>query len=100
MTGVMAELDNNSPPPLLPGQRAETDPAAALTRGVFAALVVAALALGAVLLLAVRADWWRAFAAASVVSVAAAAASVPVVAWGLRRFAGRPELVTAAYFAG
>jgi hypothetical protein len=71
----------------------------ALTRAVAAALLVAAAAIVAVLLLAVRPDWWRAFAAASVVSVAAAAASVPVVAWGLRTGLKRPEILTFSYVA-
>jgi hypothetical protein len=67
-----------------------------LTRAVVTAGIVAALAMVAVLLLAGRADWWKAFAAASVCSVAAAAASVPVVALGLRHAPRRPELVMGA----
>jgi hypothetical protein len=73
-----------------------SSPVHALTRAVVTALIVAALAMVAVLLLAARAEWWKAFAAASVCSVAAAAASVPVVALGLRHGPRRPELVMAA----
>src|SRR3954465_4630245 len=70
-----------------------------IARAVAVGVVGAALAIVAVLLLAVRPDWWRAFAAASVVSVAAAAASVPVVAWGLRNGLKHPEILTFAYVA-
>src|SRR3954469_11270371 len=70
-----------------------------IARAVAVGVVVAALAILAVLLLAVRPDWWRAFAAASVVSVAGAAVSVPVVAFGVRYGPSRPELVMVSYVA-
>ena len=90
----MAAIAMNQPAPA-----ATRTPTQALARAVMTALVVAALSIVAVLLLAVRPDWWRAFAAASVVSVAAAAASVPVVAWGLRNGLKHPEILTFAYVA-
>jgi hypothetical protein len=82
-----------------PGASCAVCPTRQLIRGVVIAYVIAALVLVAILLLAVRADWWRAFAAASVVNIAAAATSVPVVAWGLRHGLRRPEILTGAYMA-
>ena len=79
--------------------RATRTPTQTLARAVAAALIVTALAIVAVLVLAGRPDWWRAFLAASVVSVAAAAASVVVVAWGLRTGLKHPEILTSAYVA-
>ena len=78
----------------------ETAGTAALVRTVGAALLAAAAVLSAVLFLANRPDWWRGFAAASVVSVLASAASVPVVAWGMRQGRSRPELSASAFLVG
>ena len=78
---------------------APPSPVQALTRAVITALVVTAFGLTALLLLALRGDWWRAFFAASVLSVVAAAASVPVVAWGMKFGLRRPEILTATYLA-
>jgi hypothetical protein len=74
-------------------------PGHAVARAVAIALVVAALALLGVVSLAAKADWWRGYAAATVVSVLGAAASIPVVAWGLRSVLKRPEIVAGTYFA-
>jgi hypothetical protein len=77
-----------------------SDPAQArtLARAVALAVGATALTLLAVALLAARRDVWLGFAAASVVSLGAAAASVPVVALGLRFGPSRPEVVAASYF--
>lgn len=59
------------------------------------ALAGTAAVLAVLLLLINRAEWWRGFLAATLVSVLAAAASAPLLGWGLRRRLGE---AVAAYF--
>jgi hypothetical protein len=73
-----------------PRQAADPAPAAGMTVGTLVrSTVVALLATGAglvaVLALVNRPDWWRGLLAASLVSALSAAASIPPLAWGLRR---------------
>lgn len=55
-----------------------------LPRVVLAALGVTALVVAALLILVNRADWWRGFLAAGVVSTLSAGASLAPLLWGLR----------------
>lgn len=59
--------------------------AARLPRTVLFTFLVSGVVLAAVLVLINKADWWRGFAAASIVSAIAAAVAVLPVMWGLRR---------------
>lgn len=73
-------------------------PVGAVLRMVALAMVVTAGVLAGVLFLMNRPDWWRGFAAASVASLLASAASAPAIAWGIRRARSKPELAAAGYF--
>jgi hypothetical protein len=67
-----------------------------LIASVVLALSAAAAVLAAILTLAARADWWNGFAAATIVSLLAAAGSLPLLSWGL---AGSLNRAVAATFA-
>lgn len=69
-----------------------------LIRAVALACVLCAVLVACALTLVGRADWWRGFAAATVVTVMATVASVPIIAWSLRVGAQRADLATAAFF--
>lgn len=69
-----------------------------LIRAVALACVLCAVLVTCALTLVGRADWWRGFAAATVVTVMATVASVPIIAWSLRVGAQRADLATAAFF--
>lgn len=68
-------------------------------RAVAGAYVVAALLIAGTLTLAGDADWWRGFLAASVITLMASAATVPIIAWGMRVAGTRPDLTGGAFFA-
>ena len=59
--------------------------APALVRAVAVAMLAAAGSVSLILLLASRSDWWKGLLGAAVVTVLSAAASLPPLAWGLRR---------------
>ncbi|HZN66911.1 MAG TPA: hypothetical protein VFB66_16585, partial [Tepidisphaeraceae bacterium] len=56
-----------------------------LVRAVALSLLGSAAALALVLLLVNRTDWWKGLLAAGIVTILSAAASVPPIAFGLRR---------------
>lgn len=64
---------------------------------VSAALAFTAVLLAGVLVLVGRAEWWRGALAATVVSLLASLASVPIIAWALRRAEARPDLSGVAF---
>ena len=67
-------------------------------RAVAAAFVVTALLLLGALALLNDAAWWRGLAAATVATLMAAVATIPIIAWGMRVAPQRPELAAAAFF--
>jgi hypothetical protein len=71
----------------------------AAARAVASACVVTALLLLGVLTLLGSAEWWRGFVPATVAALMAAVATLPVIAWGMRVAASRPELAAGAFFA-
>lgn len=70
----------------------------AVVRAVAVACVVTALLVAGVLVLSGTGDWWRGFAAATVATLMACVATVPIIAWGMRVAPARPELATGAFF--
>jgi hypothetical protein len=78
---TMADAADN-----LPASEPDNTPATAqLVRATATALVGAGAVLALVLVLVNRFDWWKGLLAAGVVTTLSAAASVPPLAWGLRR---------------
>jgi hypothetical protein len=67
-------------------------------RAVASAFVVTALLLLGAIALMNDAAWWRGLAAATVATLMAAVATVPIIAWGMRVAPARPELSAAAFF--
>jgi len=67
-------------------------------RAVAAAFVITALLLLGALALMNDATWWRGLAAATVATLMAAVATIPIIAWGMRVAPARPELSAAAFF--
>jgi hypothetical protein len=67
-------------------------------RAVAAAFIVTALLLLGALALLNDAAWWRGLAAATVATLMAAVATIPIIAWGMRVAPARPELSAAAFF--
>ena len=75
-------------------------PTSAVVRAVALAYVVAAaLTAGGVALMGGNANWWHAFAAATIATLMASIATIPIIAWGMRVAPARPELATGAFFA-
>ena len=80
------------------GGETEAAKPGALVRAVALAFVVTGMLVAGALLLVGRADWWRGFAAATIVSLMAGVATVPIIAWALRIGASRPDLAAGAFF--
>ena len=76
---------------------AAAPPLVTAARAVAAAYVLAALLLAGGLVLVGRAEWWRGFAAATIATLMACVATVPVIAWGLRVARARPDFAAAAF---
>jgi hypothetical protein len=74
-------------------------PTAAVVRAVAAAYVIAAALIAGALVLNGDAAWWRGYAAATIATLMAGVATIPIIAWGMRvAAAARPELATGAFF--
>ena len=89
MTAIAAESGDDVMP--APGTTS------AAVRAVISAYVVTALLLLGVVTLIGNADWWRGFAAATVVTLMAAVATVPIIAWAMRTAATRADLAGGAF---
>jgi hypothetical protein len=73
---------------------------AAVVRAVAAAYVIAALLIaGGVALIGGSADWWHGFAAATIATMMATIATIPIIAWAMRVGRARPDLSAGAFFA-
>jgi hypothetical protein len=73
-------------------------PIVVAARAVAAAFIVTALLLIGALSLLNDAAWWRGLGAATVATLMAAVATIPIIAWGMRVAPARPELSAAAFF--
>ena len=73
-------------------------PIVVAARAVAAAFIVTALLLIGALALLNDTAWWRGLAAATVATLMAAVATIPIIAWGMRVARARPELSAAAFF--
>jgi hypothetical protein len=62
-------------------------------------VIAAALTAGGIALMGGGADWWHAFAAATIATLMASIVTIPIIAWGMRVAPARPELATGAFFA-
>ncbi|MEA2708438.1 MAG: hypothetical protein QOF78_1039 [Phycisphaerales bacterium] len=88
----MTAMAVDSQPQTMP--RATT--AAAVRAVAFAYLVTSLLLLG-ILTLVGRADWWRGFAAATVATLMASVATIPIIAWAMRAAHTRADLAGGAF---
>lgn len=77
-----------------------TATAAVVVRAVAAAYVIAALLIaGGVALMGGSPDWWHGFVAATIATLMATIATIPIIAWAMRVGRARPDLSAAAFFA-
>jgi hypothetical protein len=74
-------------------------PTLKVARAVVIAYVITACLVAGALALMGDADWWRAFVAATLATLMASLATIPIIAWGMRVGPARPELATGAFFA-
>ncbi|MEO6437208.1 MAG: hypothetical protein ABIP55_15815 [Tepidisphaeraceae bacterium] len=63
------------------------------------AYALTSLLIAGALLLVNDAAWWRGFVAASIATLMACVATVPVIAWAMRLASSRADLAAAAFFA-
>lgn len=69
-----------------------------VVRAVAAAYIVTALLLAGALVLMGDAEWWRGLAGATVATLMASVATIPIIAWGMRVAPPRPDLAAGAFF--